>query len=98
MDALPRRWTWARWVSTRLFAAGGLPIGGMMTKTSDMPAPAWVYYFAVDDIDAATARVTEKGGQVINGPMEVPGGAWVINAFDPQHALFALVGMKKTSG
>lgn len=79
----------------QLFAAGGLAIGGMMTKTSDMPAPMWVYYFAVDDIDAATARVTEKGGQVINGPMEVPGGAWVINALDPQHAMFALVGMRK---
>jgi predicted enzyme related to lactoylglutathione lyase len=31
---------------------------------------------------------------VLNGPMEVPGGAWIIQGADPQGAMFALVGMR----
>ena len=37
----------------QLFAIDGVPSGGMMTKTADVPAPRWQYYFDVDDIDAA---------------------------------------------
>jgi len=49
----------------------------------------------VDDIDAGLQRVQEHGGTLLHGPNEVPGGAWVINARDPQGGLFALVGMRK---
>ena len=77
-----------------LFAAGAEAVGGMMTRMPEMPVPAWVYYFNVDAIDAAVARVNAAGGTVINGPMEVPGGQWIINGLDPQGALFALVGPK----
>jgi predicted enzyme related to lactoylglutathione lyase len=74
----------------RLFGAGGEnSIGGMMTKPEQVPAPSWGYYFAVEEIDAAIARVKDKGGQIINGPMEVPGGAWIIQ--------FALVAPPKPS-
>jgi predicted enzyme related to lactoylglutathione lyase len=69
-------------------------IGGMMTKPPQMPRPAWLYYFQVGDIDAAVGRVQAGGGQVHNGPMEVPGGDWIIQASDPQGAMFALVGKK----
>ncbi|MEK1874013.1 MAG: VOC family protein, partial [Rhizobium altiplani] len=31
------------------------------------------------------------GGTVLNGPMEVPGGSWIIQAADPQGAFFCLV-------
>jgi uncharacterized protein len=31
---------------------------------------------------------------VVNGPMEVPGGEWIINGIDPQGAMFSLVGPK----
>lgn len=75
----------------RLFAAGGDAIGGMMTKPPTVPAPCWGFYFSVPAIDAAVARVAAGGGQVLNGPMEVPGGAWIIQALDPQGAPFALV-------
>jgi predicted enzyme related to lactoylglutathione lyase len=77
----------------QLFATGGDAIGGMMTDTY-APAPYWLYYFAVGDIDAAMARVTDGGGTILRGPEEVPGGAWIINATDPQGALFALVGSR----
>ena len=57
-----------------------------------MPAPVWLFYFVVGDIDEAVAKVQAGGGQVLNGPMEVPGGGWIIQAADPQGAMFALVG------
>jgi predicted enzyme related to lactoylglutathione lyase len=78
----------------QLFAAEGAVCGGMMTKPAEVPVPFWGYYFVVPDIDAAVARVSAGGGTVLNGPMEVPGGAWVIQGLDPQGAFFALVGMR----
>lgn len=75
----------------QLYGPAGSVIGGMMDRPKDMPGPAWNYYFAVDDIDAAVERVKASGGTVLNGPMEVPGGAWIINAIDPQGAAFSLV-------
>jgi predicted enzyme related to lactoylglutathione lyase len=76
----------------QLFAHGGEPIGGMMTKPDSVPAPFWLYYFNVDAIAAAEQRVRTGGGQVINDPMEVPGGRWIIQCSDPQGAMFALLG------
>ena len=35
------------------------------------------------------------GGQVANGPMEIPGGEYALNAMDPQGATFGLVGPRK---
>jgi hypothetical protein len=80
----------------QLFAtgAGGDAIGGMFNKPADVPAPFWLFYFNVGDIDAAAQRVTGNGGKVLMGPMEVPGGGWVSQATDPQGAMFALVGRK----
>ncbi len=75
----------------QLFAAGGGAIGGMMTKPPQVPVAAWLFYFNVDAIDAAAERVRNAGGQIINGPMEVPGGSWIVQATDPQGAMFALV-------
>ena len=79
----------------QLFAAGDQAIGGMMTKMPDMPVPHWLYYFAVDDIDAAAASATSSGGKLCNGPQEVPGGAWIVQCLDPQGAMFAMVGMRR---
>jgi uncharacterized protein len=57
----------------QLFATGDAPCGGMMTKMAQTPAPFWLYYFNVDAVDAAMARVKDGGGQVIHGPEQVPG-------------------------
>jgi uncharacterized protein len=73
------------------FATGGAPCGGMMNGRAEIPAPRWNYYIAVDSAAAAAARTTEHGGQVIQGPHEVPGGAWIVQAQDPQGAVFAMV-------
>lgn len=66
--------------------------GGMMNKPmADMPS-VWLYYLRVSDFDEALAAVTENGGEVINGPMEVPDGSRVAQCRDPQGALFAING------
>jgi len=78
----------------QLFAREEAAIGGMMTKPESVPAPFWLYYFGVESIDAAGERVTEGGGQIINGPMEVPGGQWIVQCLDPQGSMFALLGPK----
>ncbi len=69
-------------------------IGGMMAKPPQVPRPGWLYYFQVGPIDAAVEKVKAGGGQVVNGPMEVPGGDWIIQGVDPQGAMFALVGKR----
>jgi uncharacterized protein len=79
----------------QIFSTKGQQSGGMMKKMEQEPAPHWVYYITVDAIDAAQDRVKSAGGQVINGPMQVPGGSWIINGLDPQGAMFALVAPKK---
>jgi predicted enzyme related to lactoylglutathione lyase len=80
----------------RIFNNGGPQIGAMMTRDAGKTSiPFWLFYFNVEDIDAATARVKEKNGQVCMGPHEVPGGLWITVGFDPQGASFALVGNKK---
>ena len=63
-------------------------IGGMMNKPPEMAhvPPNWQIYFRVPDINAAIERIKANGGQILNGPMEVPGGDWIVNAMDPQGA------------
>ena len=68
------------------------PLGGMMNKPKEMAQvpPHWGVYFRVDDVHKAAERVKANGGQVVNGPMEVPGGDLIVNCIDPQGAAFSL--------
>jgi len=79
----------------QLFGMGGMPVGGMMKKPEPMPMPAWLYYFNVPALDAATEKVDAGGGKILMGPIEVPGGLWIVQATDPQGAHFALVAPKR---
>ena len=76
----------------QMFNRGDRMIGGMMNKPPEMAQapPHWAIYFRVPDIDAAADRIKANGGKILNGPMEVPGGDWIVNAMDPQGASFAL--------
>jgi predicted enzyme related to lactoylglutathione lyase len=76
----------------QLFSLGGTTIGGMFTKPATVPSPFWLYYFNIEDIDAAAKRVKAGGGQILNGPMEGPGSSWLLHCTDPQGVIFALVG------
>jgi len=76
----------------QMFNRGPRMIGGIMNKpkeTAQVP-PHWAIYFLVPEINAAIERVKANGGQILNGPMEVPGGDWILNAMDPQGAAFSL--------
>ena len=69
-------------------------VGAIMQKMPRVPAAMWNHYFWVPSIIAAKAAVEANGGQVINGPVEVPGDDWIIQGNDPQGAMFALTGGK----
>jgi uncharacterized protein len=68
---------------------------GMMNKMPDMPVPFWGYYVWVGGIHPAAERVKANGGEVLMGPHEVPGGAWIVSCKDPQGAFFNLIGTKE---
>jgi uncharacterized protein len=78
-----------------LFNIGTEQIFGGTMSDPKAPRPHWLYYFCVDDIDAAHRRVTNNGGETLMEPHQVPTGAWIIQARDPQGALFALLGPRK---
>ncbi len=75
----------------QLFDIDGVQSGGMMTKMANSPKPFWLYYFNVPKLDPCIEAIKAKGGQIVNGPMQVPGGQWIVQATDPQGAMFALV-------
>jgi predicted enzyme related to lactoylglutathione lyase len=78
------------------FSARGQTIGGMLTKPPMIPAPFWLYYFNIGDLDAAAQRVEAGGGEIFAGPFEVPGGSWIVQCTDPQGAMFALEGQRRS--
>ncbi|MBI2802479.1 MAG: VOC family protein [Gammaproteobacteria bacterium] len=82
-------------IGTYHFIRHGAMIGGIMPSMPQVPVSAWNFYFRVPDIDAAAAAVTANGGQVLHGPIEVPGGDFSMNGMDPQGAMFAVVGKRK---
>ncbi len=79
----------------QIFTTKGRQMGGMMKKMAQEPMAHWAYYINVEAIDTAVERVKSAGGQVLNGPMDVPGGSWIIQGRDPQGAMFALVAPKR---
>lgn len=80
--------------SYRLFAAGAETVGGIFTKPPMVPAPFWLCYFNVVDLDAAVQRVNALGGRIFEGPVDLPGGDWIARGVDPQGAVFALRGRR----
>lgn len=74
-----------------VFRTAGVTAGGMGDIAAAYPG-GWQYYFAVGNIDAATALVAAGGGHVLEGPHELTGGMWILEAIDPQGAVFALLG------
>jgi len=79
----------------RFIYANGVRVGAIMRKPPQRPVSTWTYYIGVDDIDRAAEAVTAGGGQILFGPMEIPGGEYSLNGIDPQGAAFGLVGPRK---
>ena len=71
-----------------LYGIDDVTLGGMMQAPEQWPA-GWLYYVNVDDIQATLERLQNHGGEVLNGPMDIPGGGQVAQVRDPQGAVFA---------
>ena len=77
----------------RFIKADGLVMGAAMDAMAGMPT-GWSFYLRVANIDDALDTITLNGGRVLNGPIEIPGGEFTVNAIDPQGAMFAIVGAR----
>jgi uncharacterized protein len=74
----------------QLIEHGGAQVGGIY-KLMDVSKPAhWLTYIRVASADRAAAAAKAAGGQVTQGPMEVPGGSRVAQILDPQGGAFAV--------
>ena len=65
---------------------------GAVAGAMDGQQPHWRYYFRVPSISNAKETAETKGGRIAMGPMQVPGGDYIVIGVDPQGAEFALVG------
>ena len=56
------------------------------------PLGSFIWYELMTiDLDRSIEAIKAGGGQILNGPMEVPGGDRITNGIDPQGAPFSLV-------
>lgn len=74
----------------------GVAIGAVMPLMRPDARPQWTYYLGVEDIDRAAEAVRSGGGQIVQEPIEIPGGEYSLVGVDPQGASFGLVGPRKT--
>ncbi|MBN8808111.1 MAG: VOC family protein [Sphingomonas sp.] len=100
--ALPFYQSLLGWTSTEVMSmgehgdytfldCGDARLGAMMDRMSPEQPVKWTFYFHVADVDAAVDTVKAAGGQVIMGPMDVPGGQRIIIVVDPQGASVGFV-------
>ena len=77
---------WRRWAHPRASSTSSPPLNPIADDDPDTPAH-WSVTFAVDDADAAAAKASELGGEVVAGPFDAP---WTRMAVikDPQGATF----------
>lgn len=71
-----------------IWGLNGRQLGGMFNAMNGAP-PAWLSYVSVKDVHQTARKLKAAGGTVVNGPMEVPGGDWIVQAVDPHGAMFA---------
>lgn len=69
----------------------GDEIGGLTgldeMERENLPVPHWNFYIRVQDTDASAAAVEANDGEMLNGPMEVPGGDRIAIFRDPTGAV-----------
>jgi uncharacterized protein len=51
---------------------------------------AWTVYLATDDADATAKLITENGGTLLGGPLDVPGSGRMAAALDPTGGVFGI--------
>jgi predicted enzyme related to lactoylglutathione lyase len=70
---------------------GGQEVGGIWKARDNSTPPNWLSYVRVADAAKTANAIKSAGGRVLNGPMEVPGGSWIVQLLDPQGGAFAVV-------
>ena len=80
-----------------IFGSNGVQLGGIFKPSHPMPGAAWLAYTSVADADRTAAAITQSGGRVCNGPMDVPGGGRIAQLADPSGVMFAVHSMKKAA-
>jgi predicted enzyme related to lactoylglutathione lyase len=79
----------------QMYGRNGRTLGGMFNAPgAGALKPMWLAYVRVPDARRSAAVIAKAGGQVINGPMEVPGGDWITQALDPEGVMFAVHSLK----
>ena len=84
---MPGMGTYYVWKDGEHTRAGMMDITGM--APDDAPS-SWLVYFTVPDADAAAETTKAAGGQLLNGPVDIPVGRLAI-LMDPQGAMFAVM-------
>lgn len=79
----------------QMFGRNGKMLGGIYNKMSQQQGPpAWLPYIRVPDAKKTADTIKNLGAMIANGPMEVPGGDWIVVGADPQGAMFAVHSLK----
>jgi uncharacterized protein len=68
--------------------------GGLMRRMGAIDGQAVIAYVCtvdVESVDAALARVLERGGQLALPKMPIPGVGWLAYARDPEGNLFGMM-------
>ncbi|MFH9725672.1 VOC family protein [Streptomyces sp. NPDC017254] len=87
-------WTFRRGGDEREYAVaqlGDAPVAGIAAVAAELSVQvAWTAFFAVDDADAAVARIRERGGTVGVGPVAYPPQGRAALAADREGAAFGV--------
>ena len=82
-----------------LFGKGTTQMGGAFVRGKHLAPswPRWLVYLAVPSVTAAVEATKAAGGQVLNGPHQVPGGNWIAQVTDSHGVPVALHGPKEAA-
>jgi uncharacterized protein len=75
----------------QLVSHDGQDVGGIYKAHDNATPPSWLSYVRVANAAKAASAAKAAGGRILNGPMEVPGGSWIVMMLDPQGGAFAVV-------
>jgi uncharacterized protein len=82
-----------------LFGIGKTQMGGVFNRPKNLPPtwPRWLVYLGVPGVLAAVEAVKAAGGQIVNGPHQVPGGGWMAQVTDSHGVPMAVHGPKEAA-
>ncbi|HEY6458174.1 MAG TPA: VOC family protein [Steroidobacteraceae bacterium] len=82
-----------------LFGKGTTQMGGAFVRAKHLAPswPRWLVYLAVPSVTAAVAAAKAAGGEVLNGPHQVPGGNWIAQVVDSHGVPVAFHGPKEAA-